>query len=169
MISRNIQRTVGVLLVMIAVLAVRHYRQDHMQIRRGFDRMVELARKRGPESPIAAAARAERFSGWLADKVTVQDVPYAGTLAGRNDVRAAFFQWRALADSIRLEVYDREVDVAPDHLSARLRATVIAEASGRLAGDELVREFEVDWRKIEGKWRVAAVRSVEAIRLPEPR
>ncbi|MBM4154620.1 MAG: hypothetical protein FJ221_06275 [Lentisphaerae bacterium] len=138
---------------------------DEARIRRALADLVAAVGKDGPESPVGAARRAERASGWfLPDcEVRIERAGF-GTVATRGELRQAIFQARAALDSIRIGLYDPSVTVSADRASAVHGFTVRAEVRHRGDPESAVQEVRIEWRRTPDGWRIRSVSTVEGIR-----
>lgn len=138
---------------------------DEARIRRALSDLIAEVGKAGPESPVAAARRAERASGWFLPDCEVRiERAGLGTVATRGELRQAIFQARAALDSLRIGLHDQDVAVSPDRAGAVHRFTARAEAVHRGDPESAVQEVRVQWLRTPDGWRIRSVSTVEGIR-----
>lgn len=146
--------------------------RDERVIRKSFREAVQALEKSGPESPLAAAGRADTVAGvfvshpdisLIADDRIPWPIPPTGS---RAEIRSAVFHARATVDRLTLRVDDLSLQIRPDRAHATLSGTVRARAAVRGETGEMYQEFESDWIRLAEGWRVSAVRAVDAIRRP---
>lgn len=138
---------------------------DEARIRRSLADLVAEVEKDAPESPVAAARRAERASRWfLPDcEVRIERAGF-GTVATHGELRQAVFQARSALDSLRIALYDQDVAVAADRTNAVHRFTARAEVRHRGDPESAVQEVRIQWRHTPGGWRIRSISTVEGIR-----
>lgn len=138
---------------------------DEARIRRALADLVAAVGKSGPESPVAAARRAERAAGWFLPDCEVRiERAGLGTVATRGELRQAIFQARAAMDSLRIGLHDQSVTVSADRSGAVHGFTARAEAVHRGDPESAVQEVRIQWRRTPDGWRIRSVSTIEGIR-----
>ena len=150
-------------------IAWARWNRDEARIARALADLVRNAGKDGREGAVAAAARAQAVADAFAEEAetTTDLLPVA--VNGRSEIASAVFQSRAAFDAIRIELYDRTLELDGPRGAATMRLTAVAHLGREGATERVVREFELDWSREPEGWRVRAARTVAPLRrLPGP-
>ncbi len=143
---------------------------DVQTIERRLLDLCRLAEKRGDESLVEAARRADRIANLMTgDIVLISAQPWAVSLSSRAEVRRAVLEARAMLQRLDMSVDDVHTEVTPDRRTAEQRCTVRVRVDGGGWSDAQTREIALRWRRDPDGWRLASVEIVEVIRpLPVP-
>ncbi len=136
------------------------------QIRRQLDRLVAALEKTEPETPIQAGILATRITTYFAESFElIAGSPFEPIRTGA-ELSSQIARVRATVDRLHLRTDVSRIDVAPDGRSAvmDLHARADVRAHGESAGDE--REFEVEWVREGGSWKIRRATVVSAIQRP---
>jgi len=136
-----------------------------VRLRRALRQLAALAEKTAPEGPVPAAARAQRFASLFVERPVfdIEWLSYAPTT--RTEAQSYFFQARAQLDRLRVAFHD--VRIARDGARATMNLTAVVTLKGRGESERLVGEWALDWEDAGRQWRLAAVRSIDAVRAPD--
>jgi hypothetical protein len=113
---------------------------------------------------LANLAGAERLAGFFSSNVQVNiDVPYhpRQSLSGREDVYQTALGARASLKSLSVTFPDVMLIINPDKESAVADLTAVGRGMGD--SDLFVQEMKFTLKKIEGKWLITRVETVQTL------
>ncbi len=163
---RNGLLVVAVLAALMAVALSLLSENDERIIRRALRDATQALEKDGAENPIAAARRAERVAEILVANPVIIGFGMDAHGRSRSEVRSTIFQARAAAEQLAVSLHDISVAVDPSREQAVLTGTASVRGVAthdRSGGREFI-EFSTEWTKTPDGWRLAVLRSVDAIR-----
>ncbi len=160
-----------VIIVLIAAAAVAAWLvtrdRDQHRIRKNLDRLAAAVHK--PRGAVIEGMDLFKRVAIVQSLFTTDCVISAGEPApemkGTDELCALFAQGIKTVKELKILFKDVSVTVAPDHLSAAVTMTVEAIGEDFSEGTRKfdAREVEVAWKKIEGKWKIAAVKEVQTL------
>jgi hypothetical protein len=138
-------------------------RDEADRVRRTARDVAGVLSRTGSEPPIAVAGRMARLKGYLAEDCTVDlRSPAPKSLRGRDVVAGAFGQYWGRLSRLQVELRNMEVDLGPEEGTAGMRVDVVARGpdTGPLQSGQ-VRPLFIEWVRVDGEWRIAAVSARE--------
>lgn len=160
-----ISAALAVAAVALAAWAAFYFR-DAARILRATEALARMVSKAGSENPIAGAARAEQFAGFFVERPALALDFMPAVPDGRRELGALVFQVRSRADEIKVQLFDPNVRMAPDHRTAELEVTARGTVRASDYSDSVLREFHLSWVKTPDGWKISRAETVEAIRHP---
>ena len=131
-------------------------------------RLAQLARSASTETgegSIAKAARVQGLSGYFTPDVEITvDLPgeFSQSIHGTPELMQLAMAARSMGRSIKVDLLDVSVDVAPDGLSAVAHMTGQAKISGEQSLQ--VQELKAHFRKVQSDWLIDRVETVKTLR-----
>lgn len=161
-----------VLLVLLSSLGFLAWRfflgGEERAIQKVFDRAIELVQKNGPEGELTAIGRASELARLFAMPFRIQPLPdiTSQEISSPDDLRAAVFRARSAVDSIDVDILDLRIEVDPEGDVATMWIAVRGSFDGNPELREEIYRFRVQWKKVNGDWKIAEVQPADTIRMP---
>lgn len=139
---------------------------EETRLRRTFQDLIELCRKREAGGLLSTALHAQDILGYFTSNATIRvGPPYAMTL-DRGDLPGLLARAHHHVDALDVRLRGDEIDLGTDRSTAEMRATIEIEV--RMDGniDQGIGEYRLTWRKADREWRIHDVEHLETIRHP---
>ncbi len=133
-------------------------------IRQRIKEIAGLASFSPKEAPAAKLLNSQKLAGFFTSDVVIQvNVPgYAQTITGRDDLAQVALMAREHLSSLKVEVSDIIVVVAPDKQSAMANLTGRASSPGQI--DFMVQELKLSLKPHGRDWLINRVETVKTLR-----
>lgn len=158
---RNI--LIGIAIAIIAYFAWHLFSGGDAEaaINARLDRLEEIARKEGKESPIQAFGSAKKAAGFVIEKPYIELLPGMEPVGNRESLAGALAAARGRADTIELDFTNRSIDVAES--GDRALVLVRTMASGNAFGESrnYNARFRMEWEQIDGEWLITRVERLD--------
>ncbi len=162
-------RWIGLFLVgLMALGAWRLWPNEERRVRRVIEGLAQDASFTGGEGNISRIAKVNA----IANRFTVdaelhvdQVVRVESALRGRETIQGVLMVAAPAMGAVQVDVHDVQVRLGGDD-TAQVTMTASAKTGGR-QGDFNAQEFELQMRKVEGKWLIARVEAVLGYRRPQ--
>ena len=126
-------------------------------------RIQELIAKAPTETELTALGKARAATELFASQFEFEAEAFGFHTRDRQQLIAGIHQYRSRAQTILMQLPEKEISVAPDHQRATSYVTVLFITQMRdLAGREAYR-FQINWLREDGLWRMDYVRLLEII------
>lgn len=134
------------------------------QIRKQLSEVEELVSYEAGESELGALGKAKRLGEIFTEDVAIELTGFTGAkkLGGREQVQQAAMAARSEASSLQVSLYDVEIQVAEDKMSATVEAT--GQAKLGQENSTMVQDFVFTFENTSEGWLIAKVMTVEALR-----
>lgn len=170
---KRIAAIVGAALAVAAVagivLAMRG--RDERAIRKNIKEIAESASKSKEDQFFTLLGKSETIKSRFAPDCRVAVEGELPEIAGAEALAGIVLQVLHSIQELKVEIDDVGVTVAPDRLGADSVMTARAIAPSPSAPDVMgggglmdLREVKIQWRKIDGKWRVARLDARKVLR-----
>jgi len=164
-----VKRIIHVLILVALVLAGRwawleFFPSPERVIRQELYDIARLASYSSNEGPAAKLLNAGKLAGFFTPYAVIRlNVPGdVQSLTGREDIARTAFVVRQRAASMRVEIADMIVTVAPDRSSAIVNLTGRANAPGE--SDFFVQELRLNVIRDGRQWLISKVETVKTLR-----
>lgn len=146
---------------------------DEVVLRRRLEEVARSASFGPSEKALSSLAHASGLAGYFTAEVRIKIQGIGGEdggFVGRDRVQELALAARRQTQSLRVEFLTPEVIVD----RAAGQATVLTAVRARIGGETepFLQMLKFDWRKVDGKWLIARISTVEALRRlpasPEP-
>lgn len=158
------------LIVLLAVIAAGFgawryvFPGDEARIRAVLHRVAEAATAGAAEGSVARLSRAAAIRDELAPDVTVDAGAPVPRLSGREAVVGAAARMGGTVRNLEIRFPDISVAVGSDQQSAVAVVTAEAHFDGSDGRRFEARELEIDFKRVDGNWVIAAVSVISPIR-----
>jgi len=128
--------------------------------------VAETATVKPNENPIFKLAGGNKLAGFFSpDAVLKVEVSGADlrSISGRDELLQAITAARAGLQEARIQLHEIQVKVDTGHESATAQLVASAHING--SDDPLVQELKMQFKKIDGRWKIAQVESVKGLGL----
>ena len=136
---------------------------DEKLVRNVVHAAAEAAAINPNDNPLIRLAGANKLAGYCSPDVTLKlDIPESEVRAihGRDELRQVATAARASLQQAKIQVMDLAVSVGADRHAAMAQVVVSYVLNG---GDPLVQELKMQFKKLEGKWKIAEVETVKPL------
>ncbi len=140
--------------------------RDTRLVKRRFADLERTLTKQGPENQIAALARAQAITGFLASDAVLHIDPIFPYPLHRGDIPGLAFRLRGMVDKMYFRAFDLQIEMDPTRAGATMRVTIRGTVEMDGGVDTQIHEFGIDWVKEDGDWVIQAARVVQGIRRP---
>ena len=133
-------------------------------IKKNLQEVSSLVEKIGQESPLASVSGIQEFVSFFADDCLIEVGSPVGRISGKSELFGTVSRLRNSANDIKITLSEVSVSLESDGF-ARSTFVVMAAVSGSLVQREELypRQLDILWEKIDGKWKIKTVRSVEVL------
>lgn len=168
----NKQR-ISVVGAMVLVLAAAWWiwagDREARQIKRQFDRLVEVLEKREEIPPLRMMTRARRAAEFFTADVQLKLSPIVERTLLADDISPVHHLVHTQVAQLTLRITDQQLAIADDRQSATMRFTVRSRVRTHHGAQETrIDEFRLQWVKQDGNWLIQTAEIVPAIRPPRP-
>ena len=164
--NRRIVRIAVLLLAMAAVAVwVRSYTRDEAKLKRALMELVEVAAKSGPESPVAAAGRAERIISHFSETPEIEITGVENPSAvSRRELRSLIYGFRENLERLEIHIDDISTTVATDRATATQIFTARVTVVGSAMEDSGIRETHIAGTREDDGWKIRRIEATEGFR-----
>ncbi|MCL5096380.1 MAG: hypothetical protein M1608_02350 [Candidatus Omnitrophica bacterium] len=164
-------KRIATAIVLLAALLLAYglwqkwFSSDESIIRRQLRQLAADASFPPDEGLLARLGRANRLIGFFSHDVTLHltGVPMEiAEINGRAQLRQAILSAQAGLHQTRVRFPDIQIDLNQNHESALVDLTVLADVDAEK--DAVVQELNFVLRKVDGKWLIKDVESIETLR-----
>lgn len=137
---------------------------DELRIKRILVQIADTVSVPAEGKFVGGVLAADRLKGFFIPEAEIAvDVPGEArfNLAGREELQQAYLMARSRYRGLKVEFFDIQVAVAPDHNSAVADLTARARQS---TGDLHVQEMRVNFLRRDDEWRVQRVETTRSIK-----
>jgi len=160
---------IGILILLALALGLVYARcsnRDARLIHRQWDRLVGSVEKRPEEPPLQSLGRANAIPDFFAREFHVSLRPVLPNMKSRNELLSTFSYVRGAVTSLSLGTSDRTLTVNRSAGTAFMTATIRGTVVYGTTRETHAYEFDVDWIKEDGTWRIQTLTLVQSIEAP---
>ena len=128
-------------------------------------KMAQLASFSTGQGNLSRVADIQRLGMYFTDEIeVVMDVPGIGThtFNRREEVTQAAMGAKSVVSSVKAELIDIEIDLAPSKQVANADLTLRATVNGQK--DFIIQELKFSLRKVNGDWLVNKIQTVKTLK-----
>jgi len=164
--TKWILRIAGVVALVLLATWIWHslFPGPEQLIRKRLTQLAQSASSRSNEDPLAKAFRVESVTGYFTpDAEIIIDMPgeFSQTIHGINELIPLVTAARSMGRTIKVELVDITVTVAPDKTSAEAHMTGEAKISGE--SNVQVQELKAHFKKVQRDWLIDRVETVRTL------
>jgi len=163
----DLQVPLWILLVLALGLSVYAWTsRDSWLIHHRLSKMASLVSKNAGENVLVGLVRAKEVVGFFTEHPAISLGPTA-SISDRDEISAAIHQLRSGVDTLKINVRDTKLNIAPNRTEAVMNVTVEGVFTVGGETDNDLREFQLDWVKnSDGEWLIQGAKSIQTIQRP---
>ena len=138
---------------------------DETIIRRSLDELADAVSFGSGEKPLSRLANASSVANFFTADVVIKVSGVSGEggeIKGREQIQQLALAVRGEGQSLKVQFLSPEVTVDRAAGTSVVQLTVRAQTGGE--AEPFLQLLKMDWRKVEGKWLISRVTTVEILR-----
>lgn len=139
--------------------------RDERHIRKNLSSLAATISKSRDEGALALIAKAQKIKSFFTQDCRIVVGAPIPDIQGLEMLVAVFYQALRSVDEVNVGFHDISVTIGEEGITAKTVMTAKATGPDPQGGERVTdaREIEMDWKKIDGTWKIAEVRVVQIL------
>lgn len=155
-----------ILAVLVIIISFMARNRDERRIRKNLGSLAVTVSKSKDEGTLAFIARIAKIKSLFTKDCRIVVGAPVPDIEGLEMLIGIFSQTLKSVDEVKINLYDISITIGEEQATARTAMTAKATGPDSHGGGRVTeaREIEMDWKKIDGTWKIDEVRAVQTLR-----